>query len=298
MHAIARRRVGKAAPAHDLVESPRTSAAKLRRQLSIWKPAVLLRKLSSWTTALLLSNSSSTIVQSLMKQVWRFYQGHGDSNQSLDELEMQSLVGNSSSQPSGTGRGPTYSNGRVNRATTPEKGDSSKSYRAARKGVMHARAATKVSRAWLMPFLQESSRTAACSGCPARSTVQVYFLRRSCKQHHPFCSLCAISSSPAHAALPFTSSCILHMCNRPLVHQPCKLALQLVLLLLPLPYLLPLSLLLLLLLLQFQQLHLVNKSREELEEDAELPHWVVHPHDVRCAVCSAAVVHSSSSSSS
>jgi hypothetical protein len=40
--------------------------------------------------------------------------------------------------------------------------------------------------------------------------------------------------------------------------------------------------LLLLLLLQFQQLHLVNKSREELEEDAELPHWVVHPHDIRC----------------
>ncbi|WIA36270.1 hypothetical protein OEZ86_007599 [Tetradesmus obliquus] len=35
---------------------------------------------------------------------------------------------------------------------------------------------------------------------------------------------------------------------------------------------------------KFQQLNLVNKSREELEEDAELPHWVVHPHDIRAQV--------------
>ncbi|KAF6266101.1 hypothetical protein COO60DRAFT_1697459 [Scenedesmus sp. NREL 46B-D3] len=106
-----------------------------------------------------------------MQQLWRFYQGRRDSNQSLDELEMQSLVGSSQSA---AGRGASYSNGRVTRAATPDERDSSKGYRVARKGVMHARAATK-----------------------------------------------------------------------------------------------------------FQQLNLVNKSREELEEDAELPHWVVHPHDIR-----------------
>jgi hypothetical protein len=144
MHAIARRRAGKAAPAHDLVEFPRTRAAKLRRNLKGWRPELLLRKLSSWIAIVLLSNSSSTILQSLMKQVWRFYQGHGDSNQSLDELEMQSLVGSSGGQSAAAVREPTYSNGRVNRAPTPDRGDSSRSYRAAKKGVMHARAATKV----------------------------------------------------------------------------------------------------------------------------------------------------------
>lgn len=141
MHAIARRRVVKAAPANDLADSPRSRAAKLRRQLSVWKPRALLRKLNSWITALLLGNSSST-VHGLMQQLWRFYQGRRDSNQSLDELEMQSLVGSSQSA---AGRGASYSNGRVTRAATPDERDSSKGYRVARKGVMHARAATKVS---------------------------------------------------------------------------------------------------------------------------------------------------------
>jgi hypothetical protein len=100
---------------------------------------------------LLLSNSSS-LGQVLMQQLWRFYQGHGDSNQSLDELEMQSLVGSSGSQSGAAGRAQTHSNGRVKRPPTPDKADTSKSYRAARKGVMHARAATKVSSVSSRPF--------------------------------------------------------------------------------------------------------------------------------------------------
>jgi hypothetical protein len=151
MHAIARRRVGKAATTNDSIDSPRTRAAKLRRQLKVWKPKVLLQKLGSWTTALLLSNSSS-LGQVLMQQLWRFYQGHGDSNQSLDELEMQSLVGSSGSQSGVAGHGQNHNTGRVNRAPTPDKSDSSRSYRAARKGVMHARAATKVSSVPHRPF--------------------------------------------------------------------------------------------------------------------------------------------------
>lgn len=199
MHAIARRRVGKAPPALDSADSPRTRAAKLRRQLRIWKPAALLRKLSSWTTALLLSNSSSTTIQVLMKQVWRFYQGHGgsSSSQSLDELEMQSLVGSGGSQPAAAGRRSANSHGRVNRAPTPDKGDrSSKTYRAAKKGVMHARAATKVSK---------PCKTAAGRLCK-RQYSTMYRLVCSRKQwQHLLGTVCRQSKchSPSQVRLPW-----------------------------------------------------------------------------------------------
>jgi hypothetical protein len=114
-----------------------------------------------------------------MQQLWRFYQGHGDNNQSLDELEMQSLVGSNGSQSSAAGRGQPHRHGRVDRAPTPDKAESSKSYRAARKGVMHARAATKVGSVLHMPFC--NSTMSENGGSLSDSTL--YCLMQSCKSN-------------------------------------------------------------------------------------------------------------------
>jgi hypothetical protein len=84
--------------------------------------------------------------------------------------------------------------------------------------------------------------------------------------------------------------------HHPLLKYHSSARTDLLLLLLPLLMLQLSPALLLLHLSQFQQLNLVNKSRQELEEDSELPHWVVHPHDIRCAAAEPCMCEMSSSS--